>query len=114
MIGIAGRNHAADGVHLRLQHGAILRGAQVDALELVFGRDLALDEFAELGVDLAHVLGDLAAQILIDLDDLEFGLGDLALGLGDGCDQLPAFALEPRAIALKRGQPGDLHQVVFP
>ncbi len=96
------------------EHGAVLRGADVDALELVLGRDLAFDEFAELGVDLAHVLGDFAAQILIDLDDLQLGLGDLALGLRDRSNQLPALALEPRAVALKRGQPGDLHQVVFP
>ena len=111
---VAGRDHAANSVHLRFQHNAVLRGADVDALELIFGGDLALDEFAELGVDLAHVLGDLAAQVLIDLDDLQLSLGDLAFGLGDGGDQLPAFALEPRAVALERGEPGDLHEIVFP
>ena len=110
---VAGGDHAADCVHLRFQHDAVLRRADVDALELIFRRDLALDEFTELGVDLAHVLGDLAAQVLIDLDDLEFGLRYLALGLRNGRYQLPAFALEPRAVALQRGETGDLHQVVF-
>ena len=59
-----------------------------------------------LGVDLAHVLGDLAAQILIDLDDLQLGLGDLALGLGDGGDQLrrvrPRAARASRSSAVSR------------
>ena len=34
-------------------------------------------------------LGDVAAQVLVDLQDLQLGLADLALGLGDSCDQLP-------------------------
>ena len=66
------------------------------------------------GVDLAHVLGDLAAQILIDLDDLQLGLGDFAFGLRDRGDQLRALAFEPRGVALERGQPRDLHKIVFP
>ena len=93
---VAGGDDAADGMHVRLEHHAVLRRADVDALELVFGGDLALDELADLAVDLAHFLGDLAAQVLVDLDDLQFGLRDLAVGLGDCGDQLPALALEPR------------------
>ena len=82
--------------------------------ELVLSRDLALHEFSELGVDLAHVLGNLAAQVLIDLDNLELGLRYLALGLGNGSYQLTALALQPRAVALEGRKTGDLHQVIFP
>ena len=65
----------------RLQHHAVLRGADVGPPQLVFGGDLALDEFADLVVGLAQILGDVADHILVDLNDLQFGFGDLALGL---------------------------------
>ena len=81
--GVAGGDHAADGVDRRLQHHAVLRRADVDPPQLIFGGDLALDELADLVVGLAQILGDLADQVLVDLDDLQLGLGDLALGLGD-------------------------------
>ena len=114
MIGSPARDDAADRVDGRLVHHAVLRRADVDALELVLGRDLALDELADLAVDLAQVLGDLAAQILIDLQDLQLDLGDLALGLGGRRDELAALALEPRRLALERGQLGDRHEVLAP
>ena len=110
---LAGGDDAADGVDVRLEHHAVLRRADVDALELILGRDLALDEFADLAVDLAHLLGDLAAQILVDLDDLQLGLGDLALGLGDRRDQLRRARL--RAAPPSRsscGQRGERHEVL--
>ena len=50
-----------------LEHHAVLRRADFDALELVFGGDFALDELADLAVDLARLLGHLAAQIAVDL-----------------------------------------------
>ena len=50
-----------------LENGPILWRADIDALQLVFGRDLAFDEFADLGIDLAHLLGDFAAEILVYL-----------------------------------------------
>jgi len=58
-------------MHRRLEHEAVLRRADVDALELVLGGDLALDEFADLAVDLAQLLGDLAGGVLVDLNDLQ-------------------------------------------
>ena len=59
---LAGRDHTADRVHGGLVHHAVLRRADVDALELVLGRDLALDQLADLGLDLAQLLADLAAS----------------------------------------------------
>ena len=93
-------------------HDAVLRGADVDPPQLVFGRDLALDQLADLVVGLAQILGDFADHVLVDLDDLQFGLGDLALGLGPRGDVLRALAVEPRGVALQRGQPRYLHQVL--
>ena len=78
---LAGGDHAADVCTAELMDDAVLRRADVDALELVLRGDLALDELADLAVDLAQFLGDLAAQFLIDLNDLEFDLGDLAARL---------------------------------
>ncbi len=111
---VAGGDDAADSVHRGLKHHAVLRRADVDALELVLGGDLALDEFADLAVDLARLLGDLAAQIAVDLDDLQLGFGDLAGGLRGLRDQLPGFAIEPRRLALKFGQLGERHKLVLP
>ena len=86
--GVAGGDHAADGVNRRLLDHAVLRRADIDPPQLVFGRDLALDEFADLVVGLAQILGDVADHVLVDLDDLQFGFGDLALGLRDRGDDI--------------------------
>ena len=53
-------------------------------------------------------------HVLIDLQDLQLGLGDLALGLRHRRDQLSALAVEPRRLALERGEAGDLDQVLAP
>ena len=45
---VAGSDDPADRVHRELMHHAVLRRADVDALELVLGRHLALDELADL------------------------------------------------------------------
>ena len=110
--GVAGGDHAADGMHRRLQHHAVLRRADVDPAQLVFGGDLALDEFADLVVGLAQILGDFADHVLVDLDDLQFGLGDLALGLRARGDVLRPLAGQPRGVALQRGQARNLHQML--
>ena len=96
----------------RLQHHAVLRGADVDPPQLVFRGDLAFDELADLVVGLAQILGDVADHILVDLDDLQFGLGDLALGLRARGDVLRPLAGEPGRVALERRQPRDLHQML--
>ena len=62
---------------------------------------------ATLALDLAQLLGDLAAQVLVDLHDLQRRLGDLALGLGGAAIELAALAVEPGLLALQRGQPGS-------
>ena len=61
-----------------------------------------------------QLLADLAAQVLIDLDDLELGFGDLALGLGDRRDERAALAAQPRIVAFERRQATDRHQVLLP
>jgi hypothetical protein len=76
---ITGGDHAPDGVRRRLEHDAVLRRPDVGALELILGRHLALDEFADLAVDLAQLLGGVARLLLVDLEDLQLGLDDLAL-----------------------------------
>ena len=95
-----------------MQHHAVLRRADIDPPQLVLGGHLALDEFADLVVGLAQILGDVADHVLVDLDDLQLGLGDLALGLGARGDVLRALAVEPRGVALQRGQPRNLHQML--
>ncbi|MGZ8387204.1 MAG: hypothetical protein ACXWVE_02955 [Rhodoplanes sp.] len=58
--------------------GAGLRRAEVDALELVFGRRDALFELRDLALRLAQLLEHLGAEILVELDDLQLGFADLA------------------------------------
>ena len=93
---------------------AVLRRPDVDALELVLGGDLALHELADLAVDLARLLGDLAAEIAVDLDDLQFGLRDLAGGLGGLRNQLRGFTLQPHRRALELGQFCERDQLLLP
>jgi hypothetical protein len=109
--GVAGGDHAPT-AHCRLQHDAVLRRADVDAAQLILGGDLALDELADLVDGLAQVLGDLADHVLVDLDDLQFGLGDLALGLRARGDVLRALAGQAGQVALQRGEARDLDQAV--
>src|SRR5215510_2802850 len=98
---LARLHHAADRVHGQLVHDAVLRGADVDAHELVLGGNPALHQLGDLALDLAQLLGHLAAEILIDLEDLQLDLGGLALGLGDVGDELAALAGQAGRLALK-------------
>ena len=103
---VAGGDDAADRVRRRLEHDAVLRRADVGALELILGRHLALDVFADLAVGLAQLLGDVAGEFLIDLEDLQLDLGDLALGLGGIGDELsrarPAILASSRSSEVSR------------
>ena len=89
MIGSPASIDAADGVDRELVDRAVLRRPDVDALQLVLGGDLASRRVRTILARIsAKLLADLAAQVLVDLQDLQLGLGDLALGLGDGGDKL--------------------------
>ncbi len=67
---LAGRHHAADGMSLELVHDPVLRRADIDALEQIFGCDLALAKLRQFTAALGNHLGDLAAHVALDLDDL--------------------------------------------
>ena len=110
---LAGGDHAADGVDGRLEHGAVLRRADIDALELVLGGDLALDEFADLArrrraIPCATSLDSSWSICMICNSSSEI----LPRGLGDRGDQLPALAVEPRRFALELRQPVQLDEVL--
>ena len=78
-------------------HDAILWAANVDAFEAVLGRNLAFDELGYLPLNFAQLGGNLAAQILIYLDDLQFDLRRAAVGLCDGGCELAVLTLKPYA-----------------
>ena len=101
---------AADGVRGQLVDHAGSRRADFDAVEQIARGDAAFDQFGFLALGLAEILDDVGAKILIDTDDLKLGLADLRFGLGDGGDQLAAFAVEPRSLALQRGEARQRHQ----
>jgi len=101
-------------VNRQLKNASVLRGANVDSLKLVLGRDFALDKLADLAVDLAQLLRDVAGNILIYLENLQRGLGDLAFGLRRGRDQLATFAVEPGRLAFKCREPVELNQILVP
>ena len=91
--GFAVADHAADGMHGKLVDEAVLRRADVDALELIFRRRHALLELGDLALGLAQVLEHLGAEILVELDDLQFGFADLAAGARDLRDDTGPLAL---------------------
>src|SRR5512146_3049132 len=93
---------------------AALRSAYVHPLQLIFGRHLALDEFANLAVNLAQFLRNLAAEVLVNLQDLQLDFGDLAPDLRRGSDRLCEFALETRGFALQQGKAVYLDEILFP
>src|SRR5262249_41642968 len=89
------------GMHGKLMDGTRLRRAQVDALELVLGCRDSLLKLRNLALRLTQIFEHVSTKILIELDDLQFSLADLAACPGDIGNELPAFALQPRLIALK-------------
>src|SRR6266566_8441578 len=99
---IGGADHTTDGMHRELMHDTVLRCPDLDVLELIFRRHLALDEFPDFHVDLAQLPRDFAAQVLIDLDNLQLGFGDLAARLRRRRERLRAFALEPHRFPFER------------
>src|SRR5262249_40188998 len=111
---IAGRDHAADRVNRQLKDSSVLWGADVDAFELVLGRHFPLDELADLAINLAQFLGDVARDILIYLENLQRSLSDLTFGLRRGRNQLTAFTVEPGRFTLERREPIELDQILVP
>src|SRR5215510_4843287 len=95
-------------------YNSILRRTDIDALQLIFGGHFALHELADLRIDFAQLLADLAAEIKIDLNDLQFDLRDLAAGLGRACHRLRPFAFKASCFALQQGELGYWKQVFSP
>jgi len=54
------------------------------------------------------------AHVLVDLQDLDLGLGNLALGLRDRSDKLSTLALEPRLFAFQRRDAAELNELLCP
>ena len=89
-------DHAADRMGGELIDRAADRGDDGLLLDLIVGGDLALEEFVEPRRRLGELLRRLAPHVLVDLDDLQLGPGDLGPGLGDAGDDLPKLAIELR------------------
>ena len=93
---------------------SVLRGADVDASQLVFGGDLAFDELRDLALHFGDFLCHLGSKVLIDLEDLQLDLRGPALRLSGRRDELPALALKSCRVPLKRRNPLDRHEVLPP
>ena len=55
-----------------------------------------------------------SSQILINLNNLKFDLGDFALGLRDHPRQLTALAFQTSTITLQRVEPRYWHEILLP
>ena len=73
-----GIDDAADGVNGELVDEAVLRRHEVDAPKLIFRRHPALDQLGDLSAHLGDFLAHIGLPVLLDLDDLQLGLGNLA------------------------------------
>ena len=76
------------------------------------GRRHPFLEFGDLAFGLAQVLEHVGAEILVELEDLQFRFADLAAGARDFGHVLALLAEQPRLVALQRVQPGNGHQVL--
>src|SRR4030081_2477023 len=97
-----------------LMDDTILRSADIDALELILGGHLPLDEFTDFAVDLPKFLGNFTAQILLDLDDLQFDFGDFPAYLRAGGNGLGKLTFEASCLALQNRKPVHLNKVLLP
>jgi len=82
------------------QRGPLLQG---EMFQLNAHDHIGLERFANF-----------AAEVAVDLNNLQLRLGNLPFGLRDGCDQLAALAFEARGLPLQRRQFGDGHQMSGP
>src|SRR5215831_13976194 len=98
----------------KLMHHAILRGTDIDALKLVLSGDLLLYEFRSLGTDFGQILANFSTHVLVNLDDLQLCLGDLAPGLRDVGYELPALAFEPHSIPFQARHPRVGDEILLP
>ena len=110
----AGLDDAADRVDVALEHPAVLRRHEIDALELIVGRYAALGHLGLLGPDLGQFLADLGAEILVDLVDLQFQLGDAATVLRQRRHERRPLAFHPGRVALQLRDAADRHEVLLP
>ena len=104
-------DNTADGVHGQLMHPARLWCPDVDMLELILRGDLALTHFRDFGTRVAKLLGRFAPRILVNLNDLQFHLGDPAGGRRPGGDQRPALACQTCRIAFEGGHASEGDEV---
>ena len=98
---LSGVDHAPDGVDRQLMDDPALRRADIDALQLVLGRNTTFHKLGVFCLNLAQLLHHLGAHVVINLDNLQLGLGDLAPSLGDSRDQLAPLAFDAGGVALK-------------
>ena len=87
----------------KLVHHPILGCTDIHPLQLVLGRHLLLHQLRGLAPDVGQLLAHLRAHVLVDLDNLQLGLRDLALRLSDRRDERTPLAFEPRRIPLQSG-----------
>ncbi len=113
IAGSAGREDAADGVDRELMDRAGARRTQFDTLEVVVGGNAPFGQLGDLALDLAQFLLGLGPQVLIDTRDLQFDLGDLALGLRDLRGQLTFLTGEADGLTFEPVQPHDRGQSLF-
>src|SRR5262245_18911773 len=97
-----------------LMHHAVLRRDDLDAFELVFRGNLALDIFSDLSLDLAQSSRYFATQILIDLDDLQPRFGYLSRRLCLRLDQAPAIAVQIGRFPFQRHHALDRNKSLLP
>ena len=103
---VPGRDDAPDRMHGQFVNDAVVRRADVDALELVERADPPLRQLGDLLGGLPQLLGHLVPQLLVDLDDLQLGLGDPPARGRDLGQQLAERAPHGRLLAPKLHDPG--------
>jgi len=110
MMGVAGSDHAADGMHRRLQHHAVLRGADVGAPQTGLPRSpCGSTNSPILSLSRANPFETSADQILSTLDDLQFGFRlILPLACARDATNCARSPLSPGGVALQRGHPRNL------
>ena len=68
---------------------------------MVLGSDLSFDQFGGFGLIVPQLTRHFAAEILVDLDNLQLRLGDLPFGLRRCRDQLVTLAVDADGLAFE-------------
>src|SRR5262249_37098978 len=106
-------DHAANSMDAELMNDSVDRSPEFDPLQLVLRRNLSLLQLCDATLSVAQFLLRIGKPVLIDSNDLQSRLRDLAASFGNLCQQRPDLPFNASLVALEAEDASDRNQVLL-